>query len=80
MSQLQWLKSADGRLTCGTPGYIAPELFADGKASPQSDMFSFGVTLWQLAAGHWLRLMRSRMAAIPSNTSTGSSSRHTSTQ
>jgi tetratricopeptide (TPR) repeat protein len=50
VSQLQWLKSADGRLTCGTPGYIAPELFAGGKASPQSDMFSFGVTLWQLAA------------------------------
>ncbi|MEQ9173361.1 MAG: tetratricopeptide repeat protein [Alphaproteobacteria bacterium] len=50
VSQLQWLKSADGRQTCGTPGYIAPELFAGGKASPQSDMFSFGVTLWQLAA------------------------------
>lgn len=50
VSQLQWLKSADGRLTCGTPGYIAPELFAGGKASPHSDMFSFGVTLWQLAA------------------------------
>lgn len=50
ISQLQWLNSADGRMTCGTPGYIAPELFAGGKASPQSDMFSFGVTLWQLAA------------------------------
>lgn len=50
VSQLQWLKSADGRQTCGTPGYIAPELFAGGAASPQSDMFSFGVTLWQVAA------------------------------
>lgn len=49
-SQLQWMKSADGRRTCGTPGYIAPELFLGGKASPQSDMFSFGVTLWQLTA------------------------------
>ena len=49
-SQLQWLKSVDGHLTCGTPGYMAPELFAGGKASPQSDMFSFGMTLWQLAA------------------------------
>ncbi len=49
-SQLQWMKSADGRATCGTPGYVAPELFVGGKASPQSDMFSFGVTLWQLAA------------------------------
>lgn len=48
--QLQWMKSADGRGTCGTPGYVAPELFVGAKASPQSDMFSFGVTLWQLAA------------------------------
>jgi tetratricopeptide (TPR) repeat protein len=49
-SQLQRLLSADGRLTCGTPGYIAPELFMGGRATPQSDMFSFGVTLWQLTA------------------------------
>jgi serine/threonine protein kinase len=49
-TQLHWMKSADGRGTCGTPGYVAPELFFGGKASPQSDMFSFGVTLWQLAA------------------------------
>jgi tetratricopeptide (TPR) repeat protein len=40
----------DGRGTCGTPGYVAPKLFVGAKASPQSDMFSFGVTLWQLAA------------------------------
>jgi tetratricopeptide (TPR) repeat protein len=50
LSHLQWLESVDGRLTCGTPGYIAPELFKGGKASQRSDMFSFGVTLWQLAA------------------------------
>jgi len=49
-SQLQRLQSANGHHTCGTPGYIAPELFLGGKATPQSDMFSFGVTLWQLAA------------------------------
>jgi tetratricopeptide (TPR) repeat protein len=46
----QRLRSIDGRSTCGTPGYIAPELLLGGKASPQSDMFSVGVTLWQLAA------------------------------
>lgn len=49
-SQLQKLQSANGRLTCGTPGFIAPELFVGGKASAQSDMFSFGVTMWQLVA------------------------------
>jgi tetratricopeptide (TPR) repeat protein len=49
-SQLQRLQAANGRLICGTPGYIAPELFMGGAASPQSDMFSFGVTLWQMAA------------------------------
>lgn len=49
-SHLQRLQSANGRLICGTPGYIAPELFTGGKASPQSDMFSLGITLWQLAA------------------------------
>ena len=49
-SQLQLLQSVDGRITCGTPGYVAPELFTGRKASPQSDIFSFGVTLWQLAA------------------------------
>ena len=46
----QQLRSIDGRSTCGTPGYIAPELLLGGRASPQSDMFSLGVTLWQLAA------------------------------
>jgi tetratricopeptide (TPR) repeat protein len=49
-SRLQWMNSADGHDTSGTPGYVAPELFFGGKASQQSDMFSFGVTLWQLAA------------------------------
>lgn len=47
---LQQFHSADGRMTCGTPGYIAPEVAAGAKAGPQSDMFSFGVTLWQVAA------------------------------
>jgi tetratricopeptide (TPR) repeat protein len=50
VSHFQQLHSEDGRRTCGTPGYIAPELLTGGKASVQSDMFSFGVTLWQMAA------------------------------
>lgn len=47
---LQQLHSLDGRATCGTPGYIAPEILSGERASALSDMFSFGVTLWQLAA------------------------------
>jgi serine/threonine protein kinase/Tfp pilus assembly protein PilF len=40
----------DGRGYCGTVGFIAPEL-AEGKpASCASDMYSFGVTLWQMCA------------------------------
>lgn len=48
--QAQRLISLDGNVTCGTPGFIAPELFQGASASSASDMFSFGVTLWQLAS------------------------------
>lgn len=47
----QRLISLNGNVTVGTPGYIAPELMTGGAASSASDLFSFGVTLWQLAAG-----------------------------
>ncbi|MDH5572578.1 MAG: protein kinase, partial [Gammaproteobacteria bacterium] len=47
--ELQQLHTIDGRKTCGTPGYIAPELLSGDKASAANDIFSFGVTLWQLA-------------------------------
>jgi len=47
----QEIQSQDGRITCGTPGYIAPELFRSELASFASDIFSFGVVLWQMAAG-----------------------------
>lgn len=47
----QRILSQDGNLTCGTPGYIAPELFRGDSASAASDIFSFGSTLWQMVAG-----------------------------
>ena len=51
LTALQRLHAAEGRAISGTPGYIAPELLTgEGKAGVHSDMFSFGVTLWQLAA------------------------------
>ena len=42
---------AEGRRICGTPGYIAPELFLGKKADTRSDIYSFGLVLWQMAAG-----------------------------
>jgi serine/threonine protein kinase/tetratricopeptide (TPR) repeat protein len=46
----------------GTPGYLAPELFGGGRASPQSDQFSFCVSLWEMLTG-------TRPEATPSHTS-----------
>jgi len=33
---------------CGTPGYIPPEVYAEGKWFPQGDVFSMGVVMVQL--------------------------------
>ena len=40
-----------GKGWCGTPGYMAPEIIRCEGASPQSDIYSFGLVLWQMAAG-----------------------------
>ncbi len=40
-----------GRRVSGTPGYIAPEVFRGEKADVRSDIYSFGLVLWQMAAG-----------------------------
>jgi tetratricopeptide (TPR) repeat protein/tRNA A-37 threonylcarbamoyl transferase component Bud32 len=36
----------------GTPGYMAPELFCGGVPSTGSDVFSFGVVVYQILTGH----------------------------
>lgn len=36
----------------GTPGYIAPEIYGGAEASPASDIFSFGVLLYEMLVGH----------------------------
>ncbi|MBI4865165.1 MAG: tetratricopeptide repeat protein [Candidatus Riflebacteria bacterium] len=40
-----------GRAVCGTPGYIAPEVLDGAEADERSDLYSFGVVLWQMASG-----------------------------
>jgi len=56
----------------GKLAYMAPEIFADQHASPQSDMFSLGVALWEALAGRRLYsgtdvevFMAAKAAVIP---------------
>ncbi|MEW6358531.1 MAG: serine/threonine-protein kinase [Planctomycetota bacterium] len=37
-----------GRRVTGSAGYAAPEVFEKGRASVRSDIYSFGVVLWQM--------------------------------
>lgn len=41
---------AEAKAICGTTGYIAPEVCRSEGASVRSDIYSFGVVLWQMAA------------------------------
>ncbi len=36
---------------CGTPGYMAPEVYRGEGAGPASDLYSFGLVLWQMTKG-----------------------------
>ncbi|XP_027338103.1 L-type lectin-domain containing receptor kinase IX.1-like [Abrus precatorius] len=44
-------KGAQTTILAGTRGYIAPEYFTTGKAKKESDIYSFGVVLLELASG-----------------------------
>lgn len=35
----------------GSPGYAAPEQYGQAQTTPQTDIYSLGVTLWQLLSG-----------------------------
>jgi len=45
------LLRTEGKRVCGTPGYIAPELLLGREADVRSDVYSFGLVLWQMANG-----------------------------
>jgi len=45
------LETEGGGLCCGTPGYIPPEVYRRDVADVRSDIYSFGLVLWQMAAG-----------------------------
>ena len=57
------LIKADDRNFCGTPGYIPPEIYRGEIADARSDIYTFGLVLWQMAAqspippfmGHFLK-------------------------
>ena len=45
------LMQSDGKFRSGTPGYIAPEVYRFEGADIRSDIYSFGLVLWQMVAG-----------------------------
>ena len=45
------LFQTEGQQVCGTPGYLAPEVFRGEGADARSDIYSFGLVLWQMVAG-----------------------------
>ncbi len=44
------LVNAGGKNVCGTPGYIPPEVYRGESGDIRSDIYSFGLVLWQMAA------------------------------
>ncbi len=45
------IMETDGKMMCGTPGYMAPEVYRCEGADTRADIYSFGLVLWQMATG-----------------------------
>lgn len=45
------LTQTGGKARCGTPGYMAPEVYRGEGADIRSDLYSFGLVLWQMVTG-----------------------------
>jgi tetratricopeptide (TPR) repeat protein len=45
------LTETGGKARCGTPGYMAPEVYRGEGADIRSDLYAFGLVLWQMAMG-----------------------------
>ena len=58
MSDFGFLKKRGGnaRLSLGTPGFIAPEMFSLQEASPDADMWAFGILLLYSTTGVTLEI------------------------
>ena len=41
----------EGKRMCGTPGYMAPEVYRFEDADTRTDIYSFGLVLWQMVTG-----------------------------
>jgi tetratricopeptide (TPR) repeat protein len=46
------LMKTGGKGVCGSPGYMAPEIYRGEEAEIQSDIYSFGLVLCQMATGN----------------------------
>ena len=46
------LMQTGGKARCGTPGYMAPEVYRVEGADIRSDLYSFGLVLWQMTTGN----------------------------
>jgi eukaryotic-like serine/threonine-protein kinase len=62
----------DKGIVCGTPGYIAPEVLAGFGANQQSDIYSFGVIMHQLATGDRVPFSVRNQSTLPSLSQTNS--------